>query len=107
MWAGLPFGLVDDLFSGQPFGSAGLIWSLVMLAIKVIDTRAIWRDHLQNWFVASVLIAAALLAGLGLAGLAHARPDVVVLLPQIILSILLYPLVVRVCAQLDKWRLAT
>ena len=107
MWAGLPFGLVDDLFSGQPFGSAGLIWSLVMLAIEVIDTRAIWRDHLQNWFVASVLIAAALLAGLGLAGLAHARPDAVVLLPQIILSILLYPLVVRICAQLDKWRLAT
>lgn len=107
MWAGLPFGLVDDIFSGQPFGSAGLIWSLVMLAIEVIDTRAIWRDHVQNWLIASVLITTALLAGLGIAGLAHARPDAVVLLPQIIMSILLYPLVVRICSHLDSWRLAT
>lgn len=107
MWAGLPFGLVDDIFSGQPFGSAGLIWSLVMLAIEVIDTRAIWRDHVQNWLIASVLITTALLAGLGIAGLAHAQPDAVVLLPQIIMSILLYPLVVRICSHLDSWRLAT
>jgi rod shape-determining protein MreD len=107
MWAGLPFGLIDDLFSGQPFGSGGLIWSLAMLAIEIIDTRAIWRDHFQNWFVASVLILLALLCGLMIAGLAHARPEAVVLLPQIILSILLYPLVVRICSHLDGWRLAT
>jgi rod shape-determining protein MreD len=106
-WAGLPFGLADDIFSGQPFGSAGLIWSLSMLAIEVIDTRAIWRDHVQNWLIASILIGAALLGGLEINGLAHARPDAVVLLPQIILSILLYPLVVRICSQLDRWRLAT
>ena len=107
MWAGLPFGLVDDLFSGQPFGSAGLIWSLAMLVIELVDTRAIWRDHIQNWFVASVLIVLGLLGGLSIAGLAYARPDALVLLPQIMLSILLYPLVVRICSHLDSWRLAT
>ncbi len=107
MWAGLPFGLFDDIFSGQPFGSAGLIWSLLMMTIELIDSRAIWRDHLQDWLIASVLIALALLVGLFIAGLAYAAPEAVVLLPQIILSILLYPLVVRLCAWLDSWRLAT
>ena len=107
VWSGVPFGLVDDIFSGQPFGSAGLLWSLAMLAVEIIDSRAIWRDYMQDWLIASLLIIAVLLGGLWIAGMAHAAPDPVVLLPQMLLSILLYPLVVRICARLDSWRLAT
>lgn len=107
VWSGVPFGLMDDVFSGQPFGSAGLLWSLAILVIEIIDARAIWRDHLQDWFIAAILIAAVLLGGLWIAGMAHAAPDPAVLIPQIILSILLYPLAVRICARLDSWRLAT
>ena len=107
VWSGVPFGLIDDLFSGQPFGSAGLLWSLAMLIIEIIDSRAIWRDHVQDWLIAAILIAAVLLGGLWIAGMAHAAPAPAVLIPQIILSILLYPLAVRICARLDSWRLAT
>ena len=107
VWSGVPFGLMDDVFSGQPFGSAGLLWSLAMLFIEIIDSRAIWRDHLQDWVIAAILIAAVLMGGLWIAGMAHAAPDPAVLIPQIILSILLYPLAVRICARLDSWRLAT
>ena len=107
VWSGVPFGLMDDIFSGQPFGSAGLLWSLAMLVVEVIDSRAIWRDYLQDWLIASLLIAFVLLGGLWITGLAHAAPGPVILLPQIVLSILLYPLVVRICARLDSWRLAT
>ncbi len=107
VWSGVPFGLVDDFFSGQPFGCAGLLWSIAMLTIEIIDSRAIWRDHIQDWLIASLLIIAILLGGLWIAGMAHAAANPVVLLPQIILSILLYPLVVRICARLDSWRLAT
>jgi rod shape-determining protein MreD len=78
-----------------------------MLVIEIIDSRAIWRDHIQDWLIASLLIAGVLSGGLWIAGLAHAAPSPVVLLPQIMLSILLYPLVVRICARLDSWRLAT
>ncbi len=107
VWSGVPFGLMDDIFSGQPFGSAGLLWSLAMLVIEIIDSRAIWRDHIQDWIIAALLIIAVLLGGLWITGLAHAASSPIVLLPQIILSILLYPLVVRICARLDSWRLAT
>ena len=107
IWSGVPFGLMDDLFSGQPFGSAGLLWSLAMLIIEIIDSRAIWRDYLQDWLIAALLITAVLLGGWWIAGLAHATPEPEILFPQILLSILLYPLVVRICARLDSWRLAT
>ena len=107
VWSGVPFGLADDIFSGQPFGSAGLLWSLAMLIIEIIDSRAIWRDYVQDWLIAALLVIAVLAGGLGISGLAHAAPEPVVLVPQVTLSILLYPLVVRICARLDSWRLAT
>lgn len=107
IWSGVPFGLTDDLFSGQPFGSAGLLWSLAMLIVEIIDSRAVWHDYLQDWLIAALLITAVLLGGWWIAGIAHAAPEPMVLFPQIILSILLYPLVVRICAHLDRWRLAT
>jgi rod shape-determining protein MreD len=107
VWSGVPFGLMDDVFSGQPFGSAGLLWSLAMLIVEVIDSRAIWRDYLQDWLIAALLITAVLLGGWWIAGLDLAAPEPRILFPQIMLSILLYPLVVRICARLDSWRLAT
>jgi rod shape-determining protein MreD len=107
VWSGVPFGLMDDLFSGQPFGSAGLLWSLAMLIIEIIDYRAKWRDYQQDCLIAALLITAVLLGGWWIAGIGHAASEPMVLFPQIILSILLYPLVVRICARLDSWRLAT
>ncbi|MCX7267349.1 MAG: rod shape-determining protein MreD, partial [Sphingomonadales bacterium] len=80
---------------------------LAMLALEIIDSRAIWRDYFQDWLIASLLITAVLLGGLWISGLAHTAPEPSLLIPQIILSILLYPLVVRICARLDSWRLAT
>jgi rod shape-determining protein MreD len=106
-WVGLPFGLFDDLWSGQPFGSAGLLWSLVMLAIELVDARAIWRDHLQDWLLAALAIMLVIAGGLGIAALAHKAPEMDVVIPQILISILTFPLIVRLCARFDGWRLAT
>ena len=50
VWAGFPLGLFDDLFSGQPLGSAALLWSLAMIAVEVIETRFPWRSFAQDWF---------------------------------------------------------
>jgi len=107
IWVGLPFGLFDDIFSGQPMGSAALIWSLSMLALEIIDSRAIWRDHMQDWLLAAILIILALLAGLFFVSLAHNSAGAEILIPQAVLSILLFPLIMRLCARLDGWRLAT
>lgn len=107
MWSGLPLGLFDDIFSGAPFGSAALIWSLIMIAMELIDARAVWRDYLQDWAIAAIIIALSILAGWFFIGLSAAKPHAAVMVPQIILSILYYPLVVRLVSWLDSWRLAT
>ena len=107
MWVGLPFGVFDDMFSGQPFGSAALIWSAIMIGLELLDSRAIWRDYLQDWLIASVVLILALCAGLLFVGLAYARPAIITLLPQMLLSIFLYPMAVRICAWFDTWRLST
>jgi rod shape-determining protein MreD len=107
VWVGLPFGLFDDLFSGQPFGSAALLWSLTMLAMEVIDAQIHWRDHLRDWLIAAIAISGILLGGFLFSGLAHHMPDVTIILPQLAISILLFPLVVRMCSRLDRWRLST
>jgi rod shape-determining protein MreD len=78
-----------------------------MLAIEIVDSRAVWRDHVQDWFLAAAAITLAILGGIGISGLAHRAPEASILVPQIVISILTFPLAIRLCARLDNWRLAT
>lgn len=104
VWAALPLGLFDDMFSGQPIGSAMLIWTLVFFVIDLFDRGMMWRDYRQDWGIASGLIALALGGGLWIANATGGDTGLLVILPQIIFAALLYPLVVRACAALDRLR---
>lgn len=104
MWAGFPLGLVDDLFSGQPFGSAILLWSLALIAIETVEARFPWRGFFQDWLVAAVVIAAYIVVCALLAGL-HVPHLMALLAPQLLLSILLFPIFGRMVAFFDRFRL--
>lgn len=106
-WVALIFGFFDDLFSGQPIGSAMLLWTSVFLILDIFDRWMMWRDYRQDWAIAGTLIATVLLAGLGLANSAGGATSPIVILPQIFVSVLAFPLAVRCCAWLDqlRWRL--
>jgi rod shape-determining protein MreD len=105
LWAGAPLGAFDDLVSGQPFGSAILLWSLAMIAIEVIETRFPWRGFWQDWFTAGTIAVAYWLAALTVSG-ARLTPELfAVAIPQALLSILLYPIIARMVASLDRFRL--
>lgn len=105
VWAGLPLGLFDDLFSGQPFGSGILLWSLAMLAVEVIDTRIPWRNFVQDWFTAGLIVLVYLLAGFLLSGAPATWPGLLALGPQVLLSVLMFPIAARIAAGLDRLRL--
>lgn len=105
VWAGLPLGLIDDLYSGQPFGSAVMLWSLAAIALDVVETRLPWRNFITEWTVAAVLIALYICSGLALANLAAAKTPIVFIVPQICISILVYPLIGRAVALFDRIRL--
>jgi rod shape-determining protein MreD len=105
VWAGLPLGLFDDLYSGQPMGSGILLWSAAMIVLEAIEARFPWRSFALEWLVASALIVAYILACLGAANAAGAGTPATVLAPQAIVSVLAYPIVGRVVAALDRFRL--
>jgi rod shape-determining protein MreD len=105
IWAGLPLGLFDDLFSGQPFGSAVLLWSLAMIAIDVIETRFSWLGFAQDWLAASAIITVGLILALAIANAGGSSTTLAVIAPQLIVSILIYPLAGRVTWLADRFRL--
>ncbi len=105
VWAGLPLGFVDDLYSGQPMGSAILLWSVMMLAMEVVDLRYLWRSFMEDWLCASVMISGLLFIAAGVSGVASGSLPSLILIPQLILSILTFPLMTRIVAWLDGVRL--
>ena len=105
VWAGFPLGLFDDLFSGQPFGSAMLLWSLTMLGIELLESRFPWRGFLQDWLVAAVGIAAYILIAALVSGGSVSSSMLAGLVPQAVVSILIFPLVAWLVAGLDRLRL--
>ncbi len=106
LWAGAPLGAFDDLFSGQPFGSAILLWSLAMIAIELIETRFPWRDFWHDWFAASLLAMSYWSAALVLSGAPLTPEMFAVAAPQAALAVLLYPVIARLVAWLDRFRLS-
>ena len=106
VWAGFPLGMFDDLFSGQPFGSAILLWSISMIAIELVEQRFPWRTFVQDWFTAALLVLAYLPIGVALSGATPTMPAFIALGPQMVLSILLLPVATSLISVLDRWRLS-
>lgn len=105
VWAGAPLGLFDDLFSGQPLGSAMLLWSSAMIAIELLDRRVPWRSFVQDWLTASVGVLGYIFAAFVLSGAPPTTSGLVALGPQALLAVLLFPAAARVVAALDRLRL--
>ena len=103
-WVPLLLGLFDDLVSGQPLGSAMLLWPACFLALDLIDPRMMWRDFELEWGLAGAMIAAVMLASLAIANLTGGATSLLVIVPQILFTILLFPLCVLFCARFNRWR---
>ena len=104
VWAALPLGFFDDLFSGQPLGSAAFSWTLMFLVIDQLDRKMMWRDYWQDWAIAAGLITTVMVLNLWLANQAGGDTAILYILPQILVSILCLPLFLRIAAALDHFR---
>lgn len=106
IWVGVPLGAFDDLFSGQPFGSAILLWSITMIVLEIIDARFPWRGFAQDWLAAGIGLLLYIIAAMVVSGSTISAPLLLAIIPQIVISILLYPLFARIIALLDRFRLS-
>ena len=102
-WAAAPLGLFDDLVSGQPLGSAVLLWTGCFLVVDVAEQRLEARDFALDWVLAAGLVAATLVLGRLLAAPLSA-PLAGPLAVQIAASVLLFPLIARAIAWVDRRR---
>lgn len=105
LWAGFVFGLFDDLFSGQPFGSGILLFSLTLIALDLIESRFPWSGFWQDWLVAALIITIYICAAALVSGADITYIQLGVTIPQILISIALFPLVARIVTLLDRLRL--
>ncbi|MCW3848836.1 rod shape-determining protein MreD [Sphingomonas sp. LB-2] len=101
VWAPVPLGLLDDMVSGQPLGSAMLLWTMCFIAIDVLDTRLVWRDFWQDWLIAAGAAGFCLIAGRLIAAPFAAHVDTALLL-QIVICAALFPLISSLCGWLDR-----
>ncbi|HWW63522.1 MAG TPA: rod shape-determining protein MreD [Sphingomonadaceae bacterium] len=105
-WIGLPLGLFDDLMSGQPLGSAMAVWTMALLALDLSDNRAVWHDYWHDLLVAALILTFCIAAGWLAAAIVAPVAGLQTMVPQLLLSILLMPMAMRIAARLDRFRLA-
>lgn len=105
LWAGFPLGLFDDLYSGQPFGCAILLFSLTMIALELIEVRFPWRAFGQNWLLAAGFLVLYLLLTAMFAGTSLGYAAFGLLMPQMLISLALFPIIMHLVALLDRVRL--
>ncbi|HEX5643892.1 MAG TPA: rod shape-determining protein MreD [Erythrobacter sp.] len=104
-WAGLPLGAFDDLVSGQPFGSAILLWSIAMLAIEWLEARMPWRGFWQDWLVAAAAASAYVVVSGVVSGAKLNLALAGAVMPQIGLALVAIPALSGLIAWFDRLRL--
>jgi rod shape-determining protein MreD len=102
----LPLGLLNDLVAGHPIGQSMALWTILFLIYEIMDARVVWRDYWMDWFVATLSILFCSFGAWFIGQQMGNKIDFMVLLPQIGLSILTYPIVASLALRLDRWRLA-
>jgi rod shape-determining protein MreD len=103
----LGLGLVADLIvPGAPLGQSMLLWTLIFLSLDYADHLLGVRDYWLDWTLAAGAIIFHSTGVWYIALLTGAKVSFLVMVPQLILSILIYPLIARIILWLDRWRLA-
>jgi rod shape-determining protein MreD len=102
----LGFGLAADLISGAPLGQSMLLWTLIFLGMDYADRLLGVRDYWLDWLLAAAAIAFHSFGVWTIALLMGAKVSPLLMMPQLCLTILAYPLAARIVLRLDRWRLA-
>ena len=104
-WWAAPLGLVNDLFTGYPLGFSIALWSAAMLALDLIDRRTMWRDYWIEWMLAALLIAINETLDWQVARMSGAEVPFSLMIPPLLVSICVFPLVAWLISRIDAWRL--
>jgi len=103
----LGFGLLADLIvPGAPLGQSMLLWTMIFLGLDYADYLFGARDYWLDWTLATAAILFHSAGVWYIALLMGAKVSIIIMIPQLVLSILAYPLMARIVLRLDRWRLS-
>jgi rod shape-determining protein MreD len=102
----LGLGLFNDLVAGHPLGQSMATWTAIFLLCDYIDSRLGFRDYWMDWLIAAAAIVLYAAASWYIASMMGSAMHFSVMLPQIGVSVLVYPLIARIVLALDRWRLS-
>ncbi len=101
----LGLGLLSDLVAGHPLGQAMLLWTATFLVFDLVDARLGFRDYWMDWLIAAAALILHAAGAWYIALMMGSDVDFRVMLPQIGLSILAYPIATQIVVSLDRRRL--
>jgi len=101
----LGFGLAADIISGAPLGQSVLLWTLTFLAFDSLDNWLGVRDYWLDWVAAAAAISFHTVGVWYIALMMGSDTHFSIMVPQLALSVLTYPLAARIVLGLDRWRL--
>ncbi len=104
--AALAVGMFEDLVAGHPLGQSMALWTIIFLAFEIVDAKLSFRDYWMDWFFAAIALIFHTFGVWYVARLMGNGAEFSVMLPQLALAILGYPLVARVVLAIDRWRLS-
>ncbi|HEY5713024.1 MAG TPA: rod shape-determining protein MreD [Allosphingosinicella sp.] len=104
-WTALALGLAADLIGGSVLGQSMLIWTLTFLALDYADSWLGSRDYWFDWLLAAAALTFHSVGVWYIALLMGSEIGFPVMVPQLGLSILAYPVAARLVLGLDRWRL--
>jgi rod shape-determining protein MreD len=104
--AALGFGLAADIVAGAPMGQSMLLWTSVFLGLDSLDSWLGVRDYWLDWIAAAAAIFFHSVGVWYIALLMGSDVSFTIMVPQLAMSILAYPIAARLVLALDRWRLS-
>jgi rod shape-determining protein MreD len=104
-WWAAPLGLVNDLVAGLPVGLSVFLWSAAMLLLDLLDRRTMWRDYWIEWILAALMLLVSVWVHWRVASAIGVRAPFATLMPHLLISIFVFPIVAWVVGTIDRWRL--
>jgi len=102
----LALGLAADLISGAPPGQSMLLWTVAFLVFDYVDSLLGVRDYWLDWVLAAAALFLHGLAVWYIALLMGSETRFWIMVPQLALAVVAYPIAARLVLGLDRWRLA-
>ena len=91
--------------SANVIGSGILLFSVTLIVIELVEARFPWRNFWLDWLMATAIVTTYILVAAVFSGGVDNFVQLSVIVPMLIVSIVLYPIVARLVAMLDRLRL--